>query len=72
MSALEMLEHGAHDVHTALWAVRRREFAAKWRFNRTLRALVGSPAAMRVAAAGARRSPALIEHVIRYAGDARL
>jgi menaquinone-9 beta-reductase len=72
MSALEMLKHGTRDVHTALWAARRREFAAKWRFNRTLRAFVGSPAAVRLAAAGARRSPALIEHVIRYAGDDRL
>jgi flavin-dependent dehydrogenase len=44
---------GRADVHDRLAAARRREFAGKWRFNRTLRALVGSPLAVRAAARGA-------------------
>ena len=69
--ALAALQQGRADVHGDLARMRSREFAGKWRFNRALRALVGSPAAMKVAAAGARWSPALVEHVIQHAGDAR-
>ncbi len=48
---------------------RRREFGTKWRFNRALRAMSGSPAALRLAAAGAKWSPAMIERIVHYAGD---
>lgn len=69
--ALAALRDGWRDAHHDLDRVRRREFGGKWRFNRALRALVGSPSAMRVAAAGAQWSPALLERVIQHAGDAR-
>ena len=48
---------------------RRNAFAAKWRFNRALRALVASPHALSAAAAAARTFPSAFESVIRYAGD---
>jgi hypothetical protein len=44
-------------------------FQAKWRFNRTLRALVAAPRGVALAAAGARVAPALFQGIIRYAGD---
>ena len=43
----------------------------KWRFNRTLRSLVGSPLAVRAAALGARWLPRWLHRTIRYAGDLR-
>jgi hypothetical protein len=49
-----------------------REFHAKWRINRTLRALVGSPRALGVAARLARRWPAPVEYLVGLAGDVRL
>jgi flavin-dependent dehydrogenase len=67
--ALCALEHGAASVHVRLLAARRREFAGKWRFNRTMRWLVGSPAAVRAAGYGAAILPQLLRHAIRYAGD---
>jgi len=69
IEALRALEHGAADAHVRLFDARRREFARKWRFNRSLRALVGSPGAVRAAGVGAAISPAVLQHVIRYAGD---
>jgi flavin-dependent dehydrogenase len=57
------------DPHVDLQRARRREFATKWRFNRTLRAMVASPSAMRIVATGARYVPPLAEGLIRYAGD---
>ena len=63
-AALDALEHGWAGVHARLAAAtRRREFAAKWRFNRALRTLVSSPPAVRAAAGGRahrarRRAPA--------------
>jgi geranylgeranyl reductase family protein len=69
-AALQMLEHGPTvDAQGWLQHARRREFAAKWRFNRALRALVGSPAGMRAAAIGAAWAPSILEHTIRFAGD---
>ena len=50
---------------------RRREFAAKWRFNRALRALVGSPLAFARGPAGARLAPPIVRAVIPRAGDWR-
>jgi flavin-dependent dehydrogenase len=68
---LYALEHGASLAHARLQAARRREFAAKWRFNRTLRWLVGSPGAVRAAGYGAAVLPHVLRHAIRYAGDVR-
>ena len=71
-AALEALEHGWPGVHARLALARRREFAAKWRFNRALRALVASPAALRLAAAGAGFAPGLVRALVARAGDCDL
>jgi flavin-dependent dehydrogenase len=68
-AAVHALATGAADAHLQLAAARRREFAAKWRFNRTLRALVASPRTVRAAAMGAAVAPGVLRHVIAYAGD---
>jgi menaquinone-9 beta-reductase len=67
--ALHALEHGGAGAHLRLAAARRRAFAGKWRFNRALRALVSSPAAVSAAGLGAALAPALLRQVIRHAGD---
>ncbi|MFL6280735.1 MAG: FAD-dependent monooxygenase [Vicinamibacterales bacterium] len=67
--ALEALEHGCDAAHTRLSNLRRREFAAKWRFNRTMRWIVTYPAAVRAAEYGAAMIPRLLQEAIRYAGD---
>jgi hypothetical protein len=69
--ALRALESGAGDAHLRLLEERQHEFAPKWRFNRALRALVASPAAVRAAGYGAAIAPALLARVIAYAGDVR-
>jgi flavin-dependent dehydrogenase len=71
-AALRALEHGWRGVHDRLAAARRAEFGAKWRFNRTLRALVASPVAVDTAALAARLAPAAMHRVIAHAGDCRL
>jgi flavin-dependent dehydrogenase len=70
-AALEALEHGWTGVHERFAARRRREFRGKWRFNRTLRALVASPRAVDAAALGARLAPGILRSMIAYAGDCR-
>ena len=57
------------DAHLRLLAARRREFAHKWRFNRGLRTMVAYPGALRAAGYGATVAPALLQRIIRYAGD---
>jgi flavin-dependent dehydrogenase len=52
-----------------LAAARTREFAGKWRVNRALRALVGSPRALTLAALVAQRWSAPVEYLIGVAGD---
>jgi menaquinone-9 beta-reductase len=69
-AALAALEHGRPDAHLDLARLRRREFATKWRFNRALRTLAGSPLAILIAGHGADWSPRWLERTIRYAGDA--
>ncbi len=68
-AALEALERGFGASHIKLMAARRREFGAKWRFNRTMRWIVTYPAAVRAAEYGAARVPQLLKQAIRYAGD---
>jgi flavin-dependent dehydrogenase len=68
-AALRALARGWSGVHASLTAERRRAFAAKWRFNRVLRALVASPRALDAAALGARVAPAVLRGVIARAGD---
>ena len=53
-----------------LTARRQAAFAGKWRFNRMLRQLVASAAAVSGAAWTARVVPGLFENLILYAGDA--
>jgi flavin-dependent dehydrogenase len=72
LEALRALEEGPLDAHRHLQAARRREFGAKWRFNRALRALAGSPSALNVAGALAGWVPAGVERAILYAGDVRV
>jgi menaquinone-9 beta-reductase len=67
--ALEALEHGPEGAHLRLAESRRRAFAAKWRFNRALRTLVSSSAAVSAAGFGATLAPAVLRQVIRHAGD---
>lgn len=69
-AAMRALE-GEADAHVRLLEERRREFARKWRFNRTLRALVGSPILVRAAGYAAALAPPILHHVIAYAGDVR-
>ena len=52
-----------------LGVARGAAFGAKWRFNRSLRALVSSDSAVGAAAVGARLLPSAFEAIIRYAGD---
>ena len=68
-AALEALERGWAGVHARLAAARQREFVAKWRFNRALRALVASAAGVRAAAAGARIAPGIVRRMIVRAAD---
>jgi flavin-dependent dehydrogenase len=51
---------------------RNGEFGAKWRINRVLRAVVGSPSALSCAAMAARAWPAPVEHLVGVAGDIAL
>lgn len=59
----------AATAHLDLARRRRQAFAAKWRFNRTLRTLVTSPHGVVAAATAARIVPSLFASIIRYAGD---
>jgi len=57
---------------TSLQAVRAKEFGAKWRMNRGLRTLVGSPHGVAVASTLARGWPAPVRMLVRLAGDVKL
>jgi flavin-dependent dehydrogenase len=70
-AALRELSSGT-PAHASLAALRRREFAGKWRVNRTLRWLTSSSARLRLAAAVASRWNAPFESLIRIAGDCPL
>jgi flavin-dependent dehydrogenase len=67
--ALRALEHGWADSHVRLETRRRREFSAKWRFNRILRGLFGTPWRVSAAERAAFLAPWVAEHAVRYAGD---
>ena len=56
-------------AHLRLHRARRREFAAKWRFNRALRRLVGSERALRTAAQATALTSWPLRRIIQYAGD---
>ncbi len=71
-AALQVLAHGWEGVQTSLRARRVSEFGPKWRFNRMLRVLVGSPQAVTLAAAAARLFPPAVRAIITRAGDCEL
>lgn len=56
-------------AHVGLWDARRREFAGKWRVNRAIRLLVGSPRGVALAAAVAARWATPVQFLIGVAGD---
>ena len=56
-------------AHVELARRRRAAFAAKWRFNRSLRSLVTYPQGVTTAALAARVMPWVFQAIIRYAGD---
>jgi flavin-dependent dehydrogenase len=70
-AALSELESGV-PAFEQLRAWRVREFAGKWRINRTLRTLVESPRALWLAARAAQAWPAPVTHLIGVAGDIAL
>ncbi len=70
-AALEALASG--DVsRTAdkLTAARASALGSKLRFNRWMRSLVSSTAAINVVGAGARMAPSMVTRLVRFAGDA--
>jgi geranylgeranyl reductase family protein len=67
-AALAELESG-RPAFAALHARRTREFAAKWRINRALRSIVGSPRALELAAIISARWSKPVEYLIGVAGD---
>jgi geranylgeranyl reductase family protein len=56
-------------AHERLASARRREFGAKWRFNRTLRRLVDRGATVEVAGLVASAAPWMLRRAIAFAGD---
>ena len=68
-TALDMLATGDAHGHIALARKRRSAFTTKWRFDRGLRRLVDSPAALRIATFGATVAPGWIPRLVAFAGD---
>jgi flavin-dependent dehydrogenase len=71
-AGLRALADGWSGLHDRLAALRRQEFASKYRFNRLLRRIVGSPAAVRVATVGASLLQPVLRSLIFRAGDCDL
>ena len=67
--ALETLATGHVDGHERLACWRAREFAGKFRFNRAVRRLVGSPFMVAAGSMSAAVLPLVLQRVIAYAGD---
>ena len=55
--------------HARLARLRSREFASKWRFNRTLRRLVGRGMTVEIAGLVAAAAPWLLRRTVAFAGD---
>jgi len=70
-AALEELESG-RPAFAMLHVRRVREFSTKWRINRALRSVVGSPSALGLAAMMSRRWSTPVEYLIGVAGDINL
>jgi flavin-dependent dehydrogenase len=67
--ALAALAGKPGEPHLRLARLRRREFARKWRFNRSLRALVDHGVTVRLAARLAHAAPWILERTIAFAAD---
>jgi menaquinone-9 beta-reductase len=67
--ALSTLQRWNPRAHWRLHHKRRREFAAKWRFNRALRRLIASERAVRTAARATALTSWPLRRIIQYAGD---
>jgi flavin-dependent dehydrogenase len=70
-AALDELASG-RPAYASLEARRRREFSTKWRFNRALRTMVGSPGAVGLASLVSNWWSAPVEYLIQLAGDVGL
>jgi flavin-dependent dehydrogenase len=70
-AALEELASGRPSF-AALHERRAHEFSGKWRINRALRAIVGSPRALELAAMLSKRWSTPVEYLIGVAGDVNL
>ena len=71
-AVLGALAHGWCRTHEVYANARASAFAGKWRFNRALRAVVASPAAIALGGVGARLAPAALRAIIARAGDCHL
>jgi flavin-dependent dehydrogenase len=71
-AALEVLDTSSAAAFEQLAGRRADAFRAKWRFNRALRVLSGSPSAVRAASVAATLAPGLVRRAIAIAGDAAL
>jgi len=70
-AALEEIESG-QPAFAKLHASRAREFRGKWRLNRALRSIVGSPRALDLAAMISKHWSKPVEYLIGVAGDVNL
>ena len=75
----ELAAHAALDeiasgrpAYARLAALRRREFSTKWRINRALRVMVGSPGAVGLASLVSNWWSGPVEYLIQLAGDVGL
>ena len=70
-AALDELASG-RPGYARLAALRRREFSGKWRINRALRVMVGSPGAVGLASLVSNWWSGPVEYLIQLAGDVAL
>ena len=70
-AALDELASG-RPAYARLAGLRRREFSTKWRINRALRVMVGSPGAVGFASLVSNWWSAPVEYLIQLAGDVAL
>ena len=55
--------------YVQLARLRQREFGAKWRFNRSLRRIVGRGTSVEVAGVASAIAPWILRRIVRFAGD---
>jgi menaquinone-9 beta-reductase len=67
--AVRALDRRTDNPQASLVRLRRRAFASKWRFNRSLRQLVAAGPAIRAAGVAATLMPSILRRVIAFAGD---